>query len=98
VVDPKKYVVGPDASISDIDLEDEEFYSGGQRLTDARADSITGEVLRRRGRPSLSGGAHRSPQLTTRVSPDLEARVRERATREGKKTSEIIREALEQYV
>ena len=51
-----------------------------------------------RGRPSLSGHKKRSPQLGVRVSEATFDKIHERAAAEGKKVSEIVREALEHYV
>lgn len=69
----------------------------GSRITEAEA-AEQGERIARRGRPSLSGKAARSPQIGVRLSPELDKRLRVRAEREGKNPSEVVREALEHYV
>lgn len=101
-IDPKRYTVPPDVEFSDIDLDAEDFQVGGRRLTEALAEEIADDVHRRvaarAGRPSLTGAAQISPQITARVSPDLRARLTARAEREHKPTAEVIREALERYV
>jgi hypothetical protein len=51
-----------------------------------------------RGRPSLTGRRGRSPQVTFRLSPRLRAATEKRAAREGKRVSDVAREALEQYL
>ena len=69
--DPKRYVVGPDASIEDVDLGEEEVrLRDGSRLTEQRAGQIAEEKLaeiRRRnlvpGRKSLTGGSAHSPRV-----------------------------------
>ena len=39
--DPKDFIVGPDATVSDIDLDQETFTTAdGRRLTEKRADGI----------------------------------------------------------
>lgn len=57
------------------DLEHEEHYVGGERLTDDRADELAGQMLKRvraknlvSGGKSLSGGREHSPVVQTRVS------------------------------
>jgi len=49
------------------------------------------------GRRSLSGRGS-SPRLNIRTTPALAERLRARAEREGKSVSDLVREALEQYV
>jgi hypothetical protein len=54
---------------SDVDLDQEAVYlAGGCRLTEQLAEEIAERALaRHRGRPSVSGGAQRTPSLTVRV-------------------------------
>lgn len=51
------------------------------------------------GRPSLSGArkGENSPQIATRVPSELRDRLQLRADHEGKKLSEVVRDALEAY-
>ena len=53
---------------------------------------------KRVGRKSLDGGVGKSPRVNFRMTAELQARARKRATREGKTVSEIARDALEHYV
>lgn len=77
--DPKNYVVGPDTTIEDVDLDEEEvFLADGARLTEQRAGQIAEEALaeiRRRnlvpGRKSLTGGSAHSPRVQFRVPEAL---------------------------
>lgn len=89
---------GADVTVRDIDLDEEEFIVGGRRLTEKRAAELADAAQRGAGRPSLSGRKERSPQLGVRVSPELAQRVRRKAEAEGKRPSDIIREALERFV
>lgn len=80
----------------DVDLESEDVrLADGTRLTSVVAESIVEDARRAGGRPSLSGTAAHSPQISFRVP----AAVRERAVRvaaqEGKTVSQLAREALE---
>jgi len=72
----------------------------GRRITQDYADRAVADVRAKigRGRPSLTGQAARSPQVTFRLPPDLRAKVEARAKREGKRVSDVAREALEQYL
>lgn len=94
---PRLYTVGPD-----IDLDHEEVLdSRGRRITNEYADSSAADALAKvgRGRPSLSGDqGSGSPQVTFRLSSKLREKVERRAAAEGKKISQLAREALESYL
>lgn len=92
--------IEPDAKVSDIDLDKEEFLYKGERLTEEKAEQLAEDILRkaRRGRPSLSGGRTHSPEVKARVPVELRDRLRARAEREHKGASQVIREALEAYL
>ncbi len=80
----------------DVDLErDDVRLQDGTRLTDEVADDIMEQVRRTAGRPSLSGQAAASPQISFRVAPAVRDRAAEVAAKEGKTVSELAREALE---
>ncbi len=82
----------------DVDLDQEVVRrKDGSRITEAEA-AEQGEQIARRGRPSLTGDAATSPQIGVRLTPELNARLRARAEREGKRPSEVVRDALESYV
>ena len=90
--------MGKYVDAGDVDLDREVVRrKDGSRITEAEA-AEQGERIARRGRPSLTGRAETSPQIGVRLTPDLNKRLRARAQMEGKKPSEIVREALEQYV
>lgn len=85
----------------DIDLEREVVLDReGRRITDdyvERAVDATHKQLGR-GRPSLSGQATRSPQVTFRLPPELRAEAERLAEHEGVRVSEVARAALEEYL
>jgi hypothetical protein len=88
--------------VSDVDLGAEEIRVGGRRVTEDEAADLARRILAkhagaRGGRPSL-GPKGPSPQVAFRVPPELRAKAEERAAREGKRVSEIAREALEKYL
>lgn len=92
----REFVVGPD-----VDLEGEVVLdSRGRRVTNAYADAAAADALAKvgAGRPSLTGPGQVSPKVEFRVSPALRAKVEQRAAAEGKRVSDIAREALERYV
>ena len=78
----------------------EEFHSGGKRLTEADAEQLAANVLRKTGpgRPSLTGQARLSPRIAFRLPPELRAQAEAQATREGKRVSELAPRALEEYL
>ena len=98
--DLRKYRVTPDTEFEEVDLDETEVrLRDGRRLTNELAEELAQDALRRTaGRPSLSGGKQHSPQLGVRLTPELNDRLRARAAAEGKRPSEIVREALERYV
>ncbi len=80
----------------DINLEQDDVrLQDGTRLSDQVADDIVEQVRRTAGRPSLSGQAAASPQISFRVAPAVRDRAAEVAAKEGKTVSELAREALE---
>jgi predicted HicB family RNase H-like nuclease len=102
--DPREFVIGPESTISDIDLE-EEFLYQGQRLTSEEADRIVdatlAEVRRRNlvpGRKSLTGGSVHSPRVQFRVPESVRDLAEKRAAQEGKSLSQLAREALIKYL
>lgn len=86
---------------SDVDLARKVVRdSRGRRITQEYVDRAVRDVHAKmgRGRPSLTGQASRSPQVTFRLPPRLRAKAEARAKREGKRVSEVAREALEKYL
>lgn len=93
----RKYRIGPD-----VDLDEEVvLLANGERLTEALAEEIAEEALRHhrgRGRPSLSGKSEKTPQIAARVPSEVRDKLQARAEVEGKKLSQVVREALAAYV
>lgn len=101
----KPPVIGPDTTVEDTDLDEEEFYYRGERLTERRAEQLAQETLaeaRRRnllpGRKSLTGGTVHSPRVQFRVPESIHDEAVRRAEAEGKTVSALAREALEAYL
>lgn len=92
------YRVPADATVTDIDLDTEELVFRGERLTDERSQALVKEFQRGAGRPSLSPGTGRSPQVGVRVTPETRRKLQARANQEQKSVSDIIRDAIEHYV
>ncbi|HUY63669.1 MAG TPA: hypothetical protein VMV14_04050 [Acidimicrobiales bacterium] len=91
-----KYVVGRDVDLDKEVIRD----SRDKRITERRAQRIARDVLEKagRGRPSLSGGRTRSPQVSFRAPAELRAKAEKRAAKEGKTVSQLAREALERLL
>lgn len=105
MTNPKNYVVRGDASIDDVDLDDEVVTVNGRRLTEAGAEQLARETLdeaRRRnlipGRKSLTEGSTHSPRVQFRVPEAVATQAQNRARAEGKSLSELAREALLRYL
>ncbi|HEU5223886.1 MAG TPA: hypothetical protein VFU07_09460 [Candidatus Lumbricidophila sp.] len=99
-IDPEKFRLTADTTISDIDLEVEEYkLVDGARLTETRAAEMAAAAIARRranlvpGRKSLSGDGAHSPvvQFRTPRRPDAEALAAEL----GISVSELARRALD---
>lgn len=100
---PKDFVVSPDAVVSDIDLDEEEFIlEDGTRLTEERAAQIVRNVLANPrgnlipGRKSLAGDGSHSPVIQFRSPRRAEA---EAVARElDISLSELARRAVDAYL
>lgn len=77
-----------------------EFRPGDPDFELDDADLAELEQARAAGRPSLSGkaGTGRSPRRQVRLPIDLDAELTRRAEAEHRGVSEIMRDALEQYL
>lgn len=85
----------------DIDLDVEDIrLADGSRLTEALAQKLADDVLRRvgPGRPSLSRPGQRSPQLRLSVPEQLRDDLQARAAAEQRSVSDLAREALSRFL
>jgi hypothetical protein len=91
-----KYQLGPDVDLTAEDVRD----SKGRRITEEYVERAAAEALTSvgRGRPSLTGAKAPSPQVTFRVTPELRTKVAAEAARQGRRISDVAREALERYL
>lgn len=91
-----KRQVLPDVDLTNDDVRD----SRGRRITEEYAQAAAAQALASvgPGRPSLTGTKATSPQVTFRVTPELRARVAAEAERQGRRISDVAREALERYL
>ena len=105
-IDPKRYMVGPDSTIADVDLDEEDVrLPDGRRLTNELAEKMAREGMseaRRRnlvpGGKSLGGDGSHSPRVQFRVPRSLRAAAEAKAAAEGVSLSTLAREALEHYL
>lgn len=87
--------------LPDVDLESDDVRdSRGRRITEDCARAGTNQAIASigPGRPSLTGMKATSPQVTFRVTPELRARAAAEAVRQGRRISDVAREALERYL
>ena len=91
-----KREVLPDVDLASDDVRD----SHGRRITEDYARAAADQAIASvgRGRPSLTGTRATSPQVTFRVTPELRARAAAEAERQGRRISDVAREALERYL
>ena len=89
-----EYVLGPD-----VDLDKEVLLDGnGNRITNEMCEEIVEEVHRVLGRPSLTAPKVVSPEIKARVPQELKLELEAEAKRQGKTSSALIREALEEFL
>lgn len=90
-----KYTLGPD-----VDLKKEVVLdSNGRRITEARARQIVREVHEMVvGRPSLSSPGVHSPEIKARVPMKLKKSLQREAKRRGQTSSELVRQAIEEFL
>jgi len=72
-----------------------------QKLRREAERGYTPDQLRPRpgpGRPPLSGGSGPSPTVTVRLDEDLNNRLDEHTATSGRRRSDIVREALRDYL
>jgi predicted DNA binding CopG/RHH family protein len=104
-VDPTKIHFDENTVIEDADLDKEEFYVEGERLTEERAEKLAAEVLAkaramnlRPGGKSLSGGRKHSPVVQVRLSEHTRDKLRAIAKARGMSVSKLSRRVLDEFV
>ena len=103
VIDPTRYVVGPDSiDAGDIDLDEVVIHNAatGERVTEAMLEAEAIEMEKTRpwlipGGKSLSGGTVHSPTLRTVVSEATAEKARAKAKARRMSLSKYIRGLIE---
>ncbi len=104
-LDPAKFKIDDNTEFVDVDLDEEEVYFEGERLTEARAQEVAAEVLAevrkrnlRPGGKSLSGGTTMSPTIQVRVPESLKVALESEAEERHVGLSKLVRSILEAHV
>lgn len=104
-LDPAKIRFDENTVVEVVDLNEEEIYVDGERLTEERAEKLAGEVLAkaaalnlRPGGKSLSGDGKHSPVVQVRVSEHTRDKLRAIAKARGMSVSKLSRKVLDQFV
>jgi hypothetical protein len=104
-LDPNKIHFDDDAVVDTVDLNEEEIYVEGERLTDELAEKRAAEVLAkasalnlRPGGKSLSGDGKHSPVVQVRVSEHTRDKLRTIAKARGMSVSKLTRKVLDEFV
>lgn len=103
--DPAKIRFDENTVVEVVDLNEEEIYVDGERLTEERAEKLAAEVLAkatalnlRPGGKSLSGEGKHSPVVQVRVSEHTRDKLRAIAKARGMSVSKLSRKVLDQFV
>lgn len=104
-LDPTKIHFDEDTVVEVVDLNEEEIYVEGERLTEELAQKRAAEVLAkaealnlRPGGKSLSGNGKHSPVVQVRVSEQTREKLRAIAKARGMSVSKLSRKVLDQFV
>lgn len=65
---------------------------------DPDVDHAAEPVARGPGRPSLSAPGQRSPAMSVRLSVSARERLLALASKQGRRTSEVLRDAVDEYL
>lgn len=87
-----------DVTVRGIDLDREEFIVGGEQFTEERAAALAERAEPSAGRPSLTAPGRRSPTLNLRVPAATRESLDRLAEQQGRRPSEVVRDALEEYL
>lgn len=104
-IDPAKIHFDENTTVEVADLENEEYYVEGERLTEKRAEQLAAEMLARvraknlrPGGKSLSGDGKHSPVVQVRVSERTRDKLRAIAKARGISVSKLSRKVLDEFV
>ena len=104
-IDPTKIKFAEDTTVEVADLEKEDYYVEGERLTEERAEQLAAEMLAavrasnlRPGGKSLSGGQTHSPVVQVRVSEHTRDLLQAIAKARGISVSKLSRKVLDEFV
>src|ERR1700759_2346581 len=104
-IDPTEINFGENTTVEVADLENEEYFVEGERLTDERAEQLAAEMLARvraknlrAGGKSLSGDQKHSPVVQVRVSERTRDQLRTMARARGMSISKLSRKVLDPFV
>jgi hypothetical protein len=104
-IDPTKINFDENTTVEVADLENEEYYVEGDRLTEERAEQLAAEMLARvraknlrPGGKSLSGNQKHSPVVQVRVSERTRDKLRAIAKAHGMSVSKLSRKVLDEFV
>lgn len=90
-----KYTLGKDVNLDKEIVLD----SNGIRITEARARQIASRTHDLAvGRPSLSSPGVHSPEIKARVPLKLKKSLQREAKRRGQTSSELVRQAIEEFL
>jgi hypothetical protein len=103
-IDPTKIHFDESTLVDDVDLDEEEIYVEGERLTEERAEKLAKEVLAKAramnlqpGGKSLSGDGKHSPVVQVRVSEHTRDKLRAIAKDRGMSLSKLSRMVLDDF-
>jgi hypothetical protein len=104
-IDPAEIHFDENTVVEVADLENEDYYVEGERLTEESAQRLAAEMLERvraknlrPGGKSLSGGNKHSPVVQVRVSERTRDKLQAIADARGMSVSKLSRKVLDEFV
>lgn len=91
-------IVGPDIDLAAEVILDSQGRRVDEEYVRRALDEVEEDIVRRAGRPSLTGAPRHSPHVTFRLTPELKSRAEREACERGVSVSQLARLALEQFI
>lgn len=94
----ERYRPTSDLTADDIEDVDQITMSDGRVLNDEEADDLVERLITASGRPSLTAPGIHSPTISMRLDAAMAQKLDAQAAKEGRRRSDLIRDAVANYL